>query len=167
MFAQNFAVWGPRRHPTGSRASGRWPSWSRTWSSWPPASGRPASPGSCARWPGRPNLAGLLLGDDLVAEVEALVAGVDAGAGDQLGAPALGPAAERAAEQVPVDPVTSSLMAAGERAAGPADLDHPAALGPVALGDQLLVLEPAPHRDVDLGAGGGGPQLNGGDHLDP
>jgi hypothetical protein len=112
MFAQNFAVWGPQAVTDGV-AGEREVAELVEDLELVATSERPASPGSCARWPGRPNLAGLLLGDDLVAEVEALVAGVDAGAGDQLGALALGPAAERAAEQVPVDPVTSSLMAAG------------------------------------------------------
>ena len=155
MFAQNLAVWGPRRSPTGSRASGRWPSWSRTWSSWPPAAGRPASPGSCARWPGRPGRPAPRRGSrrrgrgtgrrwrwrggrpagpcrastgrrsrrwTRVADRgpgpgqgDAAVADVDPGAGDQLGALALGPAAERAAEQVPVDPV--DVLAHGGRIA--------------------------------------------------
>jgi trans-aconitate 2-methyltransferase len=55
MFAQNLAIWGPRRSRTGSWAGGRCASSPRTWSSLPAASGRPASPGSCASWPGRPS----------------------------------------------------------------------------------------------------------------
>jgi trans-aconitate 2-methyltransferase len=41
----------PRRLRTGSRASRRCADSWRTWSSWPPAAGRPASPGSCASSP--------------------------------------------------------------------------------------------------------------------
>src|SRR5215203_3984210 len=50
---------------------------------------------------------------------------------------------------------------------GPADLEQPAAVGAVVLGDQLLVLEAAPDGDVDPGPGVVGQQLDQAADLDP
>src|SRR5829696_7687356 len=49
---------------------------------------------------------------------------------------------------------------------GPADLEQPAAVGTVVLGDQLLVLEAAPDGDVDPGPGVVGEQLDQTTDLD-
>src|SRR5829696_6790179 len=57
-------------------------------------------------------------------------------------------------------------MPASYALVGAADLEHPAALGAVVAGEQLLVLEAAPHRDVDPGPGVVGEQLHHRPDLD-
>src|SRR4029450_10455697 len=60
----------------------------------------------------------------------------------------------------------SSAMPACYALVGTADTEHPAALGAVVLGDQLLVLEAAPDGDVDPGSRVAGQQIDQAADLD-